>query len=747
MRSPLAFRLAVDRVRRAPALVILAVVAIAVATCLIVALSATSNAITVRGERTAQRELPLHEGEENLADATLVGFTTAEFNGISVTIMEIAPTSPNSPTPEGVKRMPKPGEVLASPRFLELIAQLPDGSALSPAGRFEVLADAALVEPNEYVAIRGWDPDVLAQRVNVAEVATFPMPSSPNAWWNSKVAVALGVWLIALAVLLPALMLVGVAARLSLYARRRYVAALRIVGASSTQVGAIVATEMAIVGIAGTVLGYMGFLAMRPIIAKVEIGGVAWFPTDFQPSLASLVILFIGVPSLAALSSLVAVRAAIKSPLQTAERSIAKPVRARTASALVGIAGVSFVGVISLGPDSPMWVPFTILGIAGLLLALPLLGPTALSLFGKAMSRRTANPAMLIAARSTVWDATAAFRPAVGIMVAVFLATLINGYGTGNLQKVGVDSYDGDADVVITYPAGDAASVNEFMDAASGSPGLVTAMAMRRVIDEQSEISVTIGSCDSAKSLQLIEVEHCDSNDGFASQDMDRASVGSIGIGAHGVVVEGQLLGTFEETAKACCLGTDLLLSESLVGEQVTDSTEARRILLKTSSVDAQALMASAGMRYLAGSSLVTSEVWAESVNQPVVEAKRIVNAILILSFILASLSLTASSIGRVIDRAGVYARLRAAGTPFVVLRRSINIEVCATLLIALLLGSATGIVTASTLVRVLGGTFSPSVGLVIVTMAAAVCVAGVATSAATKLLRAMSDPRVATVV
>jgi hypothetical protein len=106
------------------------------------------------------------------------------------------------------------------------------------------------------------------------------------------------------------------------------------------------------------------------------------------------------------------------------------------------------------------------------------------------------------------------------------------------------------------------------------------------------------------------------------------------------------------------------------------------------------------------------------------------VNGAAAVALLLATTSLIAAAVGRHLDRASTYTRLRAAGTPITSIVQAVYAETCASLLTAITLGAIAGVVISRALVTVLDGRFTPSMGLLLLVPAGACALAALITTA-----------------
>lgn len=730
MTTHIAVRLAAGRIRRSAGLTLFTIVALAVATVTVLMVASAENAVAARGAREAQRHHPT--ASPNIpSPGTLVAFTETLIAGRQVTVVELAATGLEAPAPVGLDTVPPAGTVVVSPALADAILASPDlGVAL---GRItgDHVAPAGLVEPDELVAYRGWRPDVLSRIAAVVEVDRFPLLADADAWWMSKVAVRLGMLLLAAGLVVPALLLVGVLARLALTQRRRHVAGLRLVGATETQTAAVVAVEAGLAGLVGAVIGTVAFFTIRPAIATIPVGGAAWFPSDITPPLWAIVGVVVAVPVLAAISALIAARQAIVSPLPVFSRAAVSRLRPVTALAAIGASAACLAAVATFGePGSPIFLGAALIGVSVTMVSLPLVGPTVLAAVSRMVARSTGSPALLLAAKTTSWDPNAAFRPSIGLMVAVMFMTMINGYATGNITETSPDWYNGHADITVATPTGDPMVVAAFLGTlASRSPTSVR-LPIRQATDGSTGLSVAVADCQAINDMGIARAHECSANDVFLAPTAQETQVTELHIAGVHLTVAPSTTGSLREEPGSCCLGADVLVSPQALPGAVVQALPARRILIATSGQESREAVRLAALQHLPGARITTLADLTAAINQPVREARRIVNGAAVLALLLATTSLIAAAVGRHLDRASTYMRLRAAGTPVSMLAKAVYAETCASLLTAVALGTVAGMAVSKALVTVLDGHFAPSVSALFLVPAGAFALAALVTSA-----------------
>jgi hypothetical protein len=366
------------------------------------------------------------------------------FNGQTISRFDVAATGTSSPVPPGIPRDPGPGQYYASPALAALLRSTP---ANQLAGRYPghlagTIGDAALPSPSSLVIIIGRTPAQLAHTPNSVQVTSisttlegWPVPPTeanpqgltyaPLDSGGGRSSVDLILSVVALAILIPVLIFIATATRLSAARREERFAAMRLVGATRRQVSLLAATESTVAAILGVAAGFGIFFLLRIPVAGIPFIGQPFFPAELKLSLRDILVVAIGVPVFAAVAARLALRRVHISPLGVARRATPKPPRAwRVVPLLTGLAELGFWTIhghpASAGGQVQAFVSSFALIIVGLFIA----GPWLTMAAARAMARWTSRPSTLIAACRLADDPRAAFRAVSGLVLALFITTV-----------------------------------------------------------------------------------------------------------------------------------------------------------------------------------------------------------------------------------------------------------------------------------------------------------------------------------
>jgi hypothetical protein len=366
------------------------------------------------------------------------------FDGRPISRFDVAATGASSPVPPGIPRDPRPGQYYASPALAALLRSTP---ADQLAGRYPghlagTIGGAALPSPSSLVIVVGRTPAQLAHTsdsMQVRSISTtlvgWPVPPAevnpkgltyaPLDPGGGKSSIDLILSVVALAILIPVLIFIATATRLSAARREERFAAMRLAGATRRQVSLLAATESTVAGMLGVAAGFGVFFGLRVPVAGIPFIGQPFFPAELTLSLRDVLVVAIGVPVFAAAAARVALRRVHISPLGVARRATPKPPRAwRVVPLLAGLAELGFWTVHGHPASAGGQVQAFVSSFALILVGLFIAGPWLTLAAAQAMARWTSRPGTLLAARRLSDDPRAAFRAVSGLVLALFITTV-----------------------------------------------------------------------------------------------------------------------------------------------------------------------------------------------------------------------------------------------------------------------------------------------------------------------------------
>ncbi|MDQ0425734.1 FtsX-like permease family protein [Cellulomonas iranensis] len=220
----------------------------------------------------------------------------------------------------------------------------------------------------------------------------------------------------------PLLTLGGAAARLGVARRDARLAALRLIGATPGEVVGLTLLETALQGFVGAVLGTGLYGLLLGVWTQIPFQGRPFTVGDLWVGVPVVLLAWLVVPVLAAVSGAVTLRRVVVSPLGVARRETKPGLTAvRVVVALAAVAAFMFVSM-----NGQMFAAILVTMLLGMLavafLAMNAIGPWVLGVMGRVRLRRARTPAQLLAARRLLDDPKAMWRIVGGLGLASFVA-------------------------------------------------------------------------------------------------------------------------------------------------------------------------------------------------------------------------------------------------------------------------------------------------------------------------------------
>lgn len=678
-------------------------------------------------------------------DTLLIARSTTQVGGRALTVVSLGAVGPAAPVLPGLARLPSPGEVFVSPSLADRLDDEAVRTRLADLGRIEraAVGPPALVYPDEMVAFAGKEPAELA-KVMSAEVERFPL-EAPAFVLQSKTPVRLGMIMGLVGLFVPLGLLVGVAARLGAAQREQRLAAIRLAGASPAQVRRIIGVEASLMGVAGSVLGLVFFFGVRTMAARVAVGGMKWFPTDFEPAPIPALAILAGVPLVCALGTILSLRRIHVSPLQVARRGQRRPLnRIRFALATLGMAGL-----VASAVTGPAIAPSTLLIAGGasvlfVALGLPVLGPWVTERVGGFVAGRTERAATMIAARRLQADPVSAFRPSTGIAVALFFAAAFYAYAEGNLGAPPTAQLPGNASVRVET-RGVAPTTVDVIEKRIRSVDGAEVVSVRRA--RAGGIPVAVVSCRDLVELHLIAPTRCEApvllTPGTPGRFSRQEEVTLVAPGGYAGAVVSLADSQPIRAAGEDVLGGPVVEPRSLPGSFVRRLPSEQ--LLITGGTGTRSAVTATLLGALPGGTIETYESVVAKYRRPIEEVERGINLLVALILVVAIAGLGAAIATGILERRQTFTLLRASGVGVRHLYGAAAVEAAIPFGLAVTSGVALGLAAASSFTTAVDATMSVpwarvGVLLLVVTAAGALLLAAtfpmIARATSTRALR-----------
>ncbi len=273
-----------------------------------------------------------------------------------------------------------------------------------------------LTSPDALTAVVGLAPAELEETAMM--VRSIEMAPAEHEY-GEFLQIVLGIGAVGL--LLPVLVFVVTSTRLAAARREQRFAALRLVGATPSQVGILASMEAGVAAGAGTLLGFALFWIFRPLVARIPFTGHPFFTGDLRLGWMAIAGVLVGVPLIAAVASLVSLRRVNISPLGVTRHAIRPRPRAwRLVPVTVGFILLAAFGFIE---SAHAWTLLAVGLFALITIGLMVAGPWLTMIGSRLLVRLARSDSTLIAARRLGDDPGRGFRAISGLVLAVFVGT------------------------------------------------------------------------------------------------------------------------------------------------------------------------------------------------------------------------------------------------------------------------------------------------------------------------------------
>jgi hypothetical protein len=430
----LGLRLTLGSGREAALRVLVTAAAVALGVGLLLLALAGMNGLHAQTDRgawldTSAQPLP-STSSSSTSDRLWWLLSVDQFSNQAIDRIDVAATGPNAPVPPGIPHLPGPGEFYASPALTTLLAFVPANELRDrfPGRQIGTIGAAALPSPNSLIIVIGHEGRQLSRVPGVGEVRGFQQ--TPSNCFNCQSGTGSGPvlkWILAggaVALLLPVLILIATASRLSAARREERFAAMRLVGATPRQVSVISAVEATVAALAGVAVGFALFFLFRPLLVHVPFAGLPFAQGDLSLQGIDVALVVIGVPIAAVVSARLALRRVQISPLGVSRRTSSAPPRVvRIIPLLAGIALLAYFAAAGKPKSNGSQILEVLVGFVLIVVGLVLAGPWLTKMGSRLMANRARRPATLIAGRRLLDNPRAAFRSISGLVLALFVAS------------------------------------------------------------------------------------------------------------------------------------------------------------------------------------------------------------------------------------------------------------------------------------------------------------------------------------
>lgn len=746
----LGWRLAVAGGRPSAGVLGLTALAVAIGTAILLFALSFEPALAVRYDHAAWRDTS-GQLEATTADGGLMLVRTDDYvAGRPIVRMGVAALAADAPVPPGIPEVPDPGETWVSPGLAALLASMPTNQLADRFGSVVGTIDVdGLMAPDELAAIVGHDPASL--RALGARVVTqldgagsIPMPVDPLV----RVLVVIAV----IGALAPVAMFVATATRLAAARREQRLAALRLVGATPSQVTLFAGVEAVAITMPGALGGVALFLAFRPLVAQIPLDQATWFIDAIRPPLPAAAGLLGLVQVVGVAAAVVALRRVTVSPLGVRAKEQRQPlnrVRLLPVALSAVVFGVALAQMTTTGAGISYDLSLLLLGggFLGLIVGIAIAGPWLTALVGRSLVWLAPGPTALLAGRRLADHPRAAFGAIGGVVLAVFVGSaylsIATYAATGSAieQRLAVRP-----DALLASVPGDGREAAAAAADVRGVPGVMSVVMLRDVSVEVSDGPTAAGG--TLSTIQFGVIADCDVLIRILAEDGLSCSAAGIHLGpggepfTHAILRTAQLPGrgwratsapaavaeidapgtAIERYAPTNVPAADqmvlpsVIIDPTLLGDGGARFQPTRLAILTDGSAAAIERARTAFIEHFPTSEVRTVGEASARADAWLTELGRVVSIGVLGAMLLAGASLAIAAGTGLVERRRPFALLRLAGMPLSRLRAVLLLEAAAPLATVAALSALLGTVVAQALLRALPnrGVPPPDLGVVV---------------------------------
>ena len=661
-----------------------------------------------------------------------------------IRVYDFALTGPNSPRLADLP-LPAPGEYYVSPALDAIMRAHPEADLGSRYGdtQLGVLPEDLVEYRDQLLVIRGVSlaalglPESALAALSASQSASASQSTSTNQSTADQLAalsdlnpsqiiysltptaydtaervtlsvvegiIYLGIFIL----LLPVLFLISISTRLGSVQREQRYAALRLVGFTNGQVVRSIAFESLVSTLLGIALGYLGYLAVYPILLDFSITGYRFWPSDITVLPWQHFAIIAGTILLAFLSNWWGMRHVHTSPLGISRRQkMERPPRAWRLLPL--LAGCACTLIVQFAPNSTLDIAnkttliifAVVLIMVGLVFATPWLTYRLANL----VARHTRRPVSLLATRYIRQHARAIARSVSGVVLALFAGSfyLVAVSGVPALEAASIqanpDSLLADDTALIKFV--DPRYTNQ-LTAALQAAEYIESFLPVEFID-----GALVGSCtalaDYFPSLQCDQAEHQYAAIGSLIQNPDAPADSNQRFITY-AATEDELLATihsvYSETGATDTAGTPV--TRFLVHIRHDQIDALRSLVARTTRAAADDLSSA----YV----LAAATAHAPAINQVITELAGLAYFGIIVTMVVATISIVISTLGSLYERRHTLYTLHLSGLQLAELKQEIMIESLIPLLLTAFVSVALGIWVAVVEIATASSTLMPTI-------------------------------------
>ncbi|MEV6609161.1 FtsX-like permease family protein [Kutzneria sp. NPDC051319] len=454
---------------------ILISVGVAIGVSLVLWLASAPHALQQRADRIAWRENDNAVSQNDNRAQVVVAENKDQFDGRVISRFDVTRAHIGGfvSLPPGIHTFPEPGQILLSPALADLVRATPPEQLGDrfPGQPVDTIGEQALEYPGELVAVVGHQPGTIdgTARSGLGGNAGYAADNAEMLYLLTRIGMVV--------LIVPCLVLVASAARLTATRRERRLAALRLAGATPAQVIGMAAVETVVGAVLGSVIAVAAAEPLSHLTAQIPWGGGTWLAGDFTSGPLFVGFVAVVAPVLVVAAAVLGLRRVVDKPLVAAAEQSRRKISPARLLGLVVAGGVFVLGlsIATSGYGGRDRFTVVLVGLGAVGVGLVLAGPIVTSMVGRYFVARWRKPSTLLAGRRLLGDPVASFRAAAGVVVAVF---------AGSMALTMLPAFD-NAMPVFSGPWRDSAVVAESLGRNTDAVGELRAELDRRKLDAQ----------------------------------------------------------------------------------------------------------------------------------------------------------------------------------------------------------------------------------------------------------------------
>lgn len=669
------------------------------------------QAINERADRDAwtdfSQSLSYGTSSDPVQAATYVNIDRDHYRSEAITLVSLAGSGDRAPLPPGLNRLPNPGEVFVSPALRDLMAK---STILSSRYGSDVglIGVPGLSGPDSLMAVRGVPLDMV--QLSGTAIRAFASEDT-GIDFRDPAKLLLGIGMTAVLALTVTLTVVVV--RIENADRRRRLAQLRLVGASTRQIRLVAVSEKVAPLSAGVLAGVVLFFLARPVGARAQLDGSSFFVADVMPGGLAWAFAMTTIVGLAIGVSQLDLQAVLAEPDATARRArLARASWLTAVPLVVLLLGVFAITRLSSGSLPGGRTIFILACFAGGLGGLALAGPWLVQQSGRMLARR-GGVATLLGGSRLIAEPGASFRAAAGLALALLITTCFGALAPSAYAALSDDRTIGQeqGSAQVSVSDGTMSESASLARVIAAIPGIAHVTSIYEATVNAGDTSgvVWIGDCQEIVDAGQLDGVPCGSapvlvarnrlaeglNPERGMEFFNYRTESAVGYNNELLADGGEVIilttSDYGIMRSNTAVDTpDVIASPSTLGASFADLRPSM-LLFQYDDPAAVELARNNALQAVPNSGVATRTTSYDGFNLELRRVKQLVSIAAAVIFGLTGVSLLVMTLSSLVERKRSFAVLRTAGSPLSVLRMAMLLEILVPVLVAGITASLVG--------------------------------------------------------